>query len=144
MQMRKHLSKGSTVALKPRVDVISSPKQLFQWPHKKEQMSSTYLFLPAAKKLGQGNVFTGICDSVHRHPPIPDTPREQTHTPPGVDTPPRSRPPWSRHPPRTRHPPGPDTPPGSRLRHTVNKQPVRILLECNLVKYYLHFRINDV
>ena len=25
-----------------------------------------HLFLPAATKLGQGNVFTGVCDSVHR------------------------------------------------------------------------------
>ena len=49
--------------------------------------------LPAATKLGQGNVFTGICDSVNRggglpqcmlgyHPP-------GTTTPPGADTPPR-------------------------------------------------------
>ena len=81
--------------------------------------------LPAAMKLGQGNVFTGVCDSVHRgsvclsacwdttSPP----PREQTHppqeqtppradNPPGADThplradtPPPSRPPGSRHPP---------------------------------------------
>ena len=39
------------------------------------------------------------------------------------------------HPPGT-HPPGADTPPpapGSRLQHTVNERPVRILLECILV-----------
>ena len=76
------------------------------------------LLLPAATKLDQGNVFTGVCDSVHRgvsasmHAGIP--------------------------PPRIRHPPGADTPqeqtpPGSRLQHTVNERPVRILLECILV-----------
>ena len=60
--------------------------------------------LPAATKLGQGNVFTDICDSVHRgglpqcmlgyhppdqnprdQPPRPGTPREQT--PPQEQTP---------------------------------------------------------
>ena len=50
-----------------------------------------------------------------RHPPD-QTPREQT-------------------PPRSRPPPGADTPPISRLQHTVNEQPVRILLECILVKH---------
>ena len=75
-----------------------------------------FLFLlPAATKLGQGNVFTGVCDSVHRegrvsasvHAGMPDPP------PPGTGTSP-----WSRHHPpdqapfRTRHPPpGADTPP---------------------------------
>ena len=57
-------------------------------------------------------------------------------------------PPWTRHttsPPwdQAHHPPGPGTPPetrhtprdqahprGSRLQHTVNERPVRILLEC--------------
>ena len=84
--------------------------------------SNGTLFLPAATKLGQGNVFTGVCDSVNRgggvsprsrHPPGADTP-EQTH-------PPEQTPPWSRH------------PPGSRLQHTVYERPVRILLECILV-----------
>ena len=49
--------------------------------------------LPAATKLGQGNVFTGVCDSVHRrggvsasvhagmHPPREDTPKSR-HPPP--------------------------------------------------------------
>ena len=78
--------------------------------------------------------------------------------PPGSRHPPGSKhPPRSRHPPRTRHPQDqtsprdktntplppdhihpPDQtpiPPGSRLQHTVNEQPVRILLECILVPY---------
>ena len=50
------------------------------------------MLLPAATKLGQGNVFTGVCDSVHRgvsasvHAGIPTPPRKQT--PLGPDTPP--------------------------------------------------------
>ena len=84
------------------------------------------ILLPAATKLGQGNIFTSVCLS----------------TGGGVclsacwDT----HPPRGRHPPRTRHPLGSQTPPrreqtplGSRLQHTVNERPVRILLECILV-----------
>ena len=72
--------------------------------------------LPAAKKLGQGNVFTGVCHSVNgggsasvhagisTHTPHlgPDTPRDQT--------PPRSRTPVADPPPRVHTPPGPDPP----------------------------------
>ena len=32
----KHASEGSTLALKPRADVTRSPKQGYQWPHKKD------------------------------------------------------------------------------------------------------------
>ena len=32
---RKHTSKGSTLALIPRADVTTSPKQGYQWLHKK-------------------------------------------------------------------------------------------------------------
>ena len=101
-------------------------------------------FLPAAMKLGQGNIFTGVCLSTGRGrgvclsacwdiPPGADSPpREQTppdQTPsPGADAPPQTRPS-----PQTRHPP----PPGSRLQHTVNERPVRILLECILVVQFL-------
>ena len=73
-----------------------------------------WLFLPAATKLGQGNVFTGVCDSVNRggvclsacwwdttttttHPRIRPPPLEQIspleqtpppeQTPPGLDRP---------------------------------------------------------
>ena len=105
-------------------------------------------FLPAATKLGQGNVFTGVCDSVHRgglpqcmlgyhHPPEQTTPPGPD--PPGADTP-RSRhpqdqspPPWEQTPLEQTPPLGADPPPGSRLRHTVNERPVHILLECILV-----------
>ena len=119
---------------------------------------TTQVLLPAATKFGQGNGFTGVCDSVNRggsasmhagiHPPGADTPLEQTHppreqTPLGTDPPGSRHPPWSRQPPWSRHPPEQtplppraDTPPKSRLRHTVNERPVRILLECILVKQY--------
>ena len=71
-------------------------------------------------KLGQGNVFTGICDSVHgggggcmpqcmlgcKPPWTRHTPPDQAHTP-------RSRPPQTRHttPRPGTPPPGPGTPP---------------------------------
>ena len=77
-----------------------------------------------------------------RHPPRADIPLGAD--PPAADTP-QSRHPQTRHPPRPgTHPPGADTPPGpgtphppgSRLQHTVNERPVRILLECILVNTY--------
>ena len=33
---------------------------------KKGNLTLTYMFLPPATKLGQGYIFTGVCDSVHR------------------------------------------------------------------------------
>ena len=59
------------------------------------------------------------------------TPPGSRPTPPGTRPPPEETP----HPPGSgRHPPGPGRPPpGSRLQHTVNERPVRILLECILV-----------
>ena len=57
-------------------------------------------------------------------PPPPDQgepPRDQAHTPPpGPGTPPDQG----------------EPPPGRTLQHTVNERPVRILLECILVKYF--------
>ena len=69
--------------------------------------------LPSATKLGQGYVFTHVCDSVHRgglphcmlgYPPRADTPWDQV--PPGADSPP----PQSRHPSQDQAPPGADIP----------------------------------
>ena len=34
--MRKHTSEGSSLALKPGADVTRSPKEGYQWPHKKD------------------------------------------------------------------------------------------------------------
>ena len=78
-------------------------------------------FLPAATKLGQGNIFTPVCDSVNgggsasvhagMHPPSRQNPTSrQADSPAG------------------RPAPGRQTPPG-----TVNARLVRILLECILV-----------
>ena len=91
--------------------------------------------LPAATKLGQGNVFTGVCDSVHggvgvarRHPPGREVPLAKKH-PPGKEIPPwqggtplARRPPcqgdpWQGDPPGRETPlarrtPGKETPPG--------------------------------
>ena len=36
MQARKHVNERSTLALKPRADVTRSPKQGYEWPHKKD------------------------------------------------------------------------------------------------------------
>ena len=74
--------------------------------------------LPPATKLGQGYIFTGVCDSVNRGVCLSacwDTPRSRH--PPGADTPREQTPPL----------------PQSMLRDTVNARAVRILLECNLV-----------
>ena len=103
-----------------------------------------YELLPPTTKLGQGYVFTGVCDSVHGGggstwpgtPPGPGTPPRTRYTPPGPGTPPRDQvhppgpgtaprtrytpqtrytPPGPGTPPRTRYtPPGPGTPPGTR------------------------------
>ena len=78
--------------------------------------------LPPATKLGQGYVFTGVCDSVHRgvsasvHAEIP-LPLEQTL--PRADTPWEQTPPWSRHPlgadiPQEQTPPWEQTSPQCR------------------------------
>ena len=72
---------------------------------------NAFLLLLPTTKLGQGYIFTGICDSVHRGgvclsacwdttPPGPGTPL-------GAGTPPRTRHnPWTRHPPEAGTPPG--------------------------------------
>ena len=102
--------------------------------------------LPPATKLGQGYVFTGMCDSVHRggclpqcmlgyhtprsrHPPEADTPWRQTppradtpqkQNPPGADTPQKQNPPGGRH-PLEQTPQGADTilgAPPSEQTHT--------------------------
>ena len=78
-------------------------------------------FYRPQRSCGRGYVFTGVCHSVNGggvsasvHAGIP-------HPSPWEQTPPQSRPPREQ------------TPPGSRLRHTLNEWPVRILLECILV-----------
>ena len=69
------------------------------------------IYLPPATKLGQGYIFTGVCDSVHGGggesasvhagipPPLDQAPPGSMH-PPGQGTPPRtgSPSPWNKHP----------------------------------------------
>ena len=117
----------------------------------------TYIDRPQ-RSCGQGYVFTRVCDSVHRgiclsacldttpcqgdplprrlpcqgDPPAKETPqprRPLPRRPPCQGDPPAKETPLPRRPPCKETPP----PPGSRLRHTVNERPVRILLECILV-----------
>ena len=86
-----------------------------------------FAYLPAATKLGQGNVLTGVCDSVHRGggvclsacwdttPPGADTPLFSRHPPEADMVPLEQAPPLSRHaPPRADMPPWEQTPPQSR------------------------------
>ena len=71
------------------------------------------LLLPAATKLGQGNIFTGICLSTGGvclsacWDIPPPTPGAEEQTPPWTRQTPRP----GRHPPRSRHPPDQADPP---------------------------------
>ena len=87
------------------------------------------MFLQASVILSTGGVYLSACWDTTSTPPPPRaaTPLEQT---PPRSTPPRTRSPLEQTPSRA------DTPPGSRLRDTVNERPVRILLECILVKIH--------
>ena len=94
-------------------------KQCISWHSFFRQTKGLY-YRPQ-RSLGQGNIFTRVCHSVHRGgsasglgrhppqqtpPPLADTPRADT---PGADTPP-GRPPLADTPP-DRHSPLADTPP---------------------------------
>ena len=78
--------------------------------------------LPPAMKLGQGYIFTGVCDSVCGGGSAwaGTSPRDQVHLPrPG--TPPRTR-----YIPRDQvYPPGPGTPPGTRCTPRTRYTPPR-------------------
>ena len=116
-------------------------------------------FLPPATKLGQGNIFTGVCDSVHRGCGVPQC-MLGYHNPPGTRHPPgpgrypwdqagtlpwdQVGTPWTRQtPPRTRQAPplgaGRHPPEQSILGDTVNERAVCILLECILVSFSIKF-----
>ena len=63
-------------------------KPMFNCDYSQQNGSCPYALLPPLVKLGQGYVFTGVCDSVHRggvpdqvHPPGPGTPPNQVHPP---------------------------------------------------------------
>ena len=80
---------------------------------------NTFMKLPAATKLGQSNIFTGICDSVHGGGSLPQC--ILGYTPPPRADPPSRHPP-EQTPPQSRHPPE-QTPPGSR--HPPGAHPPR-------------------
>ena len=99
-------------------------------------------------KLGQGNVFTGICDSVNRgvclgacwdstHTPGPGTPWTRHPPGPGIPlgpgTPPGTRhPPWYQAPPQTRHPPGTEHA-GRYSQHTGGTHPTGMQTSYHLI-----------
>ena len=98
------------------------------------EKTNVYIYLPAATKLGQGNVFTSMCLSTGGRGVCLSACWD---TPLGADPPPDQTPPQKQTPPDQTHPldqapPGPGTPPGSRLQHTVNERPVRILLQVRI------------
>ena len=82
-------------------------------------------FLPAAAKLGQGNIFTPVCDSVNGGgvPGLVPGGVPGRHHPPGPGTTLRDQ----VHPQDQVHP---SFPPGTRYTppNTANERPVRILL----------------
>ena len=115
--------------------ISNTVTRVFSVAHK--AIAWNIVLLPAATKLGQGNVFTGVCDSVHRGVCLPQC-MLGYHTPPQSRHPSEQTPPWEQthtpsdqtHPWEQTHPPpgadiplGADTPPGSdtpspRSRHT--------------------------
>ena len=66
--------------------------------------------LPATTKLGQGNIFTGVCLSTGGRA-VCLSACWDTHPPPQSRQPPKQTPPPEQTTPRTRHPPGPGPPP---------------------------------
>ena len=93
--------------------------------------------LPSATKLGQGYIFTGVCDSVHTggclpqcmlgyHPSLPGagTPPPQTRHPRiPMDQAPHAHSPWTKHPP-DQAPPREQVPPLVQVTpycHSVKK-----------------------
>ena len=88
-----------------------------RWNLAREWFTAYDIFTARKRSLGQGNIFTPVCHSVHReeywagtppdqvHPPGPGTPQDQVH-PLGLGTSPRTR-----YTPGQGTPPGPGTPP---------------------------------
>ena len=93
-------------------------------------------FYRPQRSCGQGNIFTPVCHSFCSQGGVCFS-ACWDNTPPWEQTPPLGGDPLGSRHPQEQTPP-PDTPqsrhpPGSKLRHTVNDRPVRILLECILV-----------
>ena len=69
------------------------------------------MFLPAATKLGQGNIFTSVCQEFCPQGGEGVCLSACWDTPPRTSPPPEQTPPPGPGTPRSRHPPGPGTPP---------------------------------
>ena len=109
--------------------------------------------LPPATKLGQGYLFTGVCDFVNRgvsasvHAGIPPGSRHPLGADPAVaDTPPGSRHPQEQTPreqtpPRSRHTPlGADTPPPCRAWREIQSTRGRYASYWNAILYQIFIR----
>ena len=126
-----------------------------------DSFSNSELITARKRSLGQGNIFTPVCYSVHRgvclsacwdttpprtrHPPRadplgtePPPPREQQTHPLGPGTHQEHTLLGSRPPQEQTAPPWEQTPPPEQsiLGDMVNERAVRILLECNLVRQF--------
>ena len=91
------------------------------WIHHRQYWQvSLNAFLPAATKLGQGNIFTSVCLSTGGSTSVHDgmLPPLGADAPPGADTPWDQTPLWDQT-----HPPGADTPP---LPHPWEQTPPTI------------------
>ena len=95
------------------VDQNKFPSTLFSFP--------CHFYRPQ-RSCGQGNVFTGVCDSVHRgrvsasvHVGIP-------HSPGSRHPPLEQTPPWEQTPPQSRHTPLEQTPPWEQTPPPPKKQ----------------------
>ena len=95
-------------------------------------------YLLPSTKLGQGNVFTHVCHSVHRGSATHTHTHTSVQKPPWADTPPGRHPhgqtpPLQATPPQPTHPP---TPVECKLRYGQQADGTHptVLLECNLVK----------
>ena len=88
------------------------PKGTVERRLQQNNRKSTIEFLPAATKLGQGNVFTGVCDSVHGGGGgyLPQC-MLGCQTPPGADIPPGADTPLGADTPREQTSPREQTPP---------------------------------
>ena len=112
---------------------ISVTRNIHENFYRPQRSWAKVIFSQACLSTGGGGVCLSACWDIAprtRPPsPRPDHTTSRTtpppdHTPPRADTPPEQT------------PPGADTPPpspGSRLQHTVNERPLRILLQCILV-----------
>ena len=158
------MTKSMFVLVKPNLSLYHLMKT---WSfhlkvHSDQGKAKAKYLLPSATKLGQGYVFTGVCDSVNRGGGVPHPPGLRTHPPrtmyppdyipPGLHTPLDYIPPQTTYPPNymphpswdyvptqdyvppwTTYPPDYVPPRDCVPPRTVYVRAVRILLECILV-----------